>query len=151
MKRRNGAGANQNVSVIAPGARVVGDVYTTGVVQVAGSVVGNVRAERRVLVAKGGMVEGEIETPEAVIGGEVRGSVRASHRVDVQASATLRGTITTPRLKVEEGATLDVELCMSESRTLPNRSSHTQKLAGKHNAVMVRAATRERSPSRARL
>ena len=84
-------------------------------------------------------------------GGALRGTVRASHRVDVQASATLRGTITTPRLKVEEGTTLDVELCMSESRTLPNRSSHTQKLAGKHNAVMVRAATRERSPSRARL
>ena len=129
MKRRNDAGANQNISVIAPGTRVVGDVHTTGVVQIGGNVVGNVRAERRVLVAKGGMVEGEIETPEAVIGGEVRGTVRASHRVDVQASATLRGTITTPRLKVEEGATLDVELCMSESSTLPNRSSHPQKLA----------------------
>ncbi len=128
MKRRNDAGANQNISVIAPGARVVGDVHTTGVVQIGGNVVGNVRAERRVLVAKGGMVDGEIETPEAVVGGEVRGTVRASHRVDVQASATLRGTITTPRLKVEEGATLDVELCMSESWTLPRRPSHTQKL-----------------------
>ena len=128
MKRRNDAAANQNVSVIAAGGRVFGDVHTTGVVQIVGSIVGNVRAERRVLVAKGGVVDGDIETLEAIICGEVRGPVRASHRVDVQASATLRGTITTPRLKVEEGATLDVELCMSESRTLPRRPSHTQKL-----------------------
>lgn len=116
MRCKNGAGTKQNISVIALGARVVGDVHTTGVVRVAGSVVGNVRAGRQVLVAKGGMVEGEIETPEAVVGGEVRGSVRATQRVAVQASAALYGIISTPRLAVEEGATLDVDLSMSESR-----------------------------------
>ncbi len=127
MKRRNGAGANQNVSVIASGARVVGDVHASGVIHVAGSVVGNVRADRQVLVAKGGVVDGDIETPEAVIGGEVRGPVRASQRVDVQASATLHGTITSPRLTVEEGATLDVELHMSESAALLDLPSDARK------------------------
>ncbi len=116
MQHKNEAG--QDISVIALGARVVGDVHTTGVVQVAGSVVGNVRAGLQVLVAKGGMVEGEIETPEAIIGGEVRGQVRATQRVAVQASAALYGTISTPQLAVEEGATLDVDLSMSESRAL---------------------------------
>lgn len=118
MKRRNGAGANQNVSVIASGARIVGDVHTSGVIHVAGTVVGNIRAGRQVLVVKGGMIEGVIEAPEAIIAGEVRGPVRATNRVAVQASATLHGTITTPRLAVEEGATLDVELCMREPETL---------------------------------
>ncbi len=78
MQHKNDAGAGQDISVIALGARVVGDVETSGVVQVAGSEVGNVRAGLPVLVAKGGMVEGEIETPEAIIGGEVRGQVRAT-------------------------------------------------------------------------
>ena len=114
MKRRNGAGTNQNVSVIASGARIVGDVHTSGVIHVAGTVVGNIRAGRQVLVVKGGMIEGVIEAPEAIIGGEVRGAVRATHRVAVQASAALHGTITTPRIAVQEGATLDVELCMRE-------------------------------------
>ena len=127
MMRKNDAGAGQGVSVIALGARVVGDVHTTGVVRVAGNVVGNVRAGRQVLVAKGGMVEGEIETPEAIIGGEVRGLVRATQRVSVQASAVVYGTITTPRLAVEEGATLDVDLSMSESRALLPLPTDTQK------------------------
>ena len=114
MKRTNGAAANQNVSVIASGARVIGDLHTSGVVQVAGTVVGNVRAEQQVLVANGGIVNGDIETPEAVVGGEIHGRVWATHRVVLQASAAVFGTITTPRLAVEEGATLDVELCMRE-------------------------------------
>ncbi len=118
MKRRNGAAANQNVSVIAPGARVVGDVHTTGVVQIGGNVVGSVQADRQVLVAKGGVVDGDIETPEAILGGEVRGLVRATQRVAVQAPAALYGAISTPRLAVEEGATLDVDLFMGESRAL---------------------------------
>lgn len=114
MKPKNGAGANQSVSVIAAGARVIGDVHSKDVVQIAGTLVGNVRTEGQVLVAKGGMVEGNIDSREAVIGGEVRGLVQATHRVAVQASAALHGTITTPRLAVEEGATLNVELCMKE-------------------------------------
>ena len=114
MQHKNKAGADQDISVIAPGARVVGDVHTTGVVQIGGNVVGNVRADRQVLVAKGGVVDGHIETPEAIIGGEVRGLVQATQRVAVQASAFVYGTITTPRLAVEEGATLDVDLSMAD-------------------------------------
>ena len=125
--RKNDAGAGQGVSVIALGARVVGDVHTTGVVQVAGSVVGNVNAERQVLVANGGIVNGDIETPEAIVGGEVHGWVRATHRTAVQSSAALYGTITTPRLAVEEGATLDVELHMSESAALLDLPSDARK------------------------
>ena len=131
MQHRNKAGAGQDISVIALGARVFGDVRATGVVQVAGSVVGNVRAGRQVLVAQGGMVKGKIETHEAIIDGEVRGQVRATQRVAVQASAALYGTISTPRLAVEEGATLDVELCMYESETLSDRSSHSPETAGR--------------------
>ena len=118
MRRKNSAGTKQDISVIAPGARVVGDVYTTGVVQVEGNIVGNVRADRQVLVAKGGVVDGDIETSEAILGGEVRGQIHAVQRVTVQASAVVYGTITTPRLAVEEGATLDVDLSMGESRAL---------------------------------
>ena len=110
MRRKNGAGTKQDISVIAPGARVVGDVYTTGVVQVEGNIVGNVRADRQVLVAKGGVVDGDIETSEAILGGEVRGQIHAVQRVTVQASAVVCGTITTPRLGVEEGACLEVQL-----------------------------------------
>ena len=126
MQHKNDAGAGQDISVIAPGARVVGDMYTTGVVLVAGSVVGNVRADRQVLVAKGGVVDGDIETSEAILGGEVRGQLHAVQRVAVQASAVVYGTITTPRLGVEEGACLEVQLSIRHGGHSPNDADVTE-------------------------
>jgi len=75
-----GHGATESpgaLSIIGPGMRVVGDITADGVVKIEGTVVGTVRAGRQVLVAKGGEVEGDIITREAIIGGEVRGTVVA--------------------------------------------------------------------------
>lgn len=75
-----------------------------GVIRIEGKVVGTVQAEQQVLVARGGIVEGDIRTQEAILDGEVNGSIVADARVEVQASAVIQGDVTTPRLAVEEGA-----------------------------------------------
>ncbi len=104
-----------DVSVIGPGMRMVGRVHSSGAVKVAGTMVGDVRAEDQVLVAEGGRVEGDVFAREVVLGGEVRGSVVAEERVEVLESAVIRGDITTPRLKVHDGAAIDSELHMAQS------------------------------------
>ncbi len=64
---------------------------------------GNVHAARQVLVSKGGRVNGDVVTKEAIIGGTVTGSIQASERVEVQTTATVQGDIATPRILVHEG------------------------------------------------
>jgi cytoskeletal protein CcmA (bactofilin family) len=103
------------LSIIGTGMRVVGDIMAEGVVKVEGVVVGTVRAGRQVLVAKGGEVEGDIITREAIIGGEVRGSIQAQERVEVQATSVVHGDITTRRLFVQEGGELNGVLHMGEA------------------------------------
>src|SRR5436309_1743799 len=79
-----GHGASETetgLSIIGTGMRVVGDITAEGVVKIEGTVVGTVRAGRQVLVGKGGEVEGDVISREAIIGGEVRGSIRAYLRV----------------------------------------------------------------------
>ena len=44
-----------SLSIIAAGMRVEGELRTDGVVKIEGTVVGSVRAEQQVLVAKGGI------------------------------------------------------------------------------------------------
>ena len=88
-----------------------------------GVVVGNVSAGGRLLVAKGGTIDGEVVAAEAVVAGEVRGPVRASSRVDVQASGVIFGTVTTPRIAIEEGATLDVQLFMRQRQPMLHRGA----------------------------
>lgn len=103
------------LSIIGTGMRVVGDIMAEGVVKVEGVVVGTVRAGRQVLVAKGGEVEGDIITREAIVGGEVRGSIQAQERVEVQATSVVHGDITTRRLFVQEGGELNGILRMGEA------------------------------------
>ena len=103
------------LSIIGTGMKVVGDIMAEGVVKVEGVVVGTVRAGRQVLVAKGGEVEGDIITKEAIVGGEVRGSIQAHERVEVQATSVVFGDITTRKLLVQEGGELNGVLRMAEA------------------------------------
>ena len=117
------APSHPGISVIAADAELVGNVSTLGDMRIEGRLTGNVRAVEQLLVARGGRIDGEIDVAEAVIGGEVVGPVRASRSVTLQASAQVFGTITTPRISVEEGATLDVDLCMTKPRRIEQRGA----------------------------
>ena len=117
-----GHGASESesaLSIIGSGMRVVGDITADGVVKIEGTVVGTVRAGRQVLVAKGGEVEGDVITREAIVGGEVRGTVVAEERVEVQASSVVHGDITSKRLLVHEGGEINGVVRMGAPAQVP--------------------------------
>ncbi len=105
------------LSIIGAGMSIQGDVDTGGVVKIEGVVVGHVVAAHQVLVAKGGRIDGDIVTGEAMIAGVVHGSVQAQQRVEIQTGAVVEGDITTRRILVAEGAQLNGTVRMSEDRT----------------------------------
>jgi cytoskeletal protein CcmA (bactofilin family) len=100
---RSASRADAALTIIAPGTKVIGEIETSGVVKVEGIVNGTVRAERQVLVARGGVVEGDIRAAEAVVGGRVEGAVQATDRVEVQSGASVKGDVSTRCLVVQEG------------------------------------------------
>jgi cytoskeletal protein CcmA (bactofilin family) len=102
--REAGRAGEAALTIVATGTRIVGEVLSNGVVKVEGEIAGTVRADRQVLVARGGVVEGDVHSAEAVLGGEVRGGVFATERVEVQTGAAVHGDIATKRLIVQEGA-----------------------------------------------
>jgi cytoskeletal protein CcmA (bactofilin family) len=103
------------LSIIGPDLRVEGEMVSRGVVKVEGTVVGSVRAERQVLVAKGGTIEGDVTTQEAVVGGVIAGTVTASARVEVQEGAVVNGDIVTKRLVVMEGGEVNGHVRMADA------------------------------------
>jgi cytoskeletal protein CcmA (bactofilin family) len=117
------------LSVIAAGMRVEGQLISDGVVKVEGTVVGTVRAALQVLVAKEGVIEGDIYTREAVLGGQVHGTVVADERVEMQATSVVHGDIVTRRLAVHEGGELNGHIRMGDGGRLeaavPGTSSLT--------------------------
>lgn len=106
------------LSVVAAGTRIVGELHSDGIVKVEGTVVGSVRADRQVLVAKGGRIEGDVFTREAVVGGEIRGAILADERVEVQASSIIEGDITTQRILVHEGGEVNGHVRMGNPQAL---------------------------------
>jgi cytoskeletal protein CcmA (bactofilin family) len=95
------------LTIIAPGAKLEGELSTTGVVKIEGTIVGTVRADRQVLVARGGAVEGDVHSTEAIIGGRVHGEVSAAERVEVQGGAVIHGDVKTKSLIVQEGGEIN--------------------------------------------
>jgi cytoskeletal protein CcmA (bactofilin family) len=112
-RRRGDANA---VSIIAPDMIIAGDLKADGVVRIEGRISGNVTAGSQILLTQGGVVEGDLETREAVLAGEVHGTVTASERIEVQPSAQLHGDIVTPRLLIQEGGRINGAIRM-ETRT----------------------------------
>lgn len=95
--------ADAALTIVAPGTRVTGEIESTGVVKIEGIVIGTVRAERQVLVARDGKVEGDIVTNESIIGGRVDGGIQAADRIEIQGGAVVNGDVSTKRLVVQEG------------------------------------------------
>lgn len=97
----------QVISIIGPGMRIVGDCDTDGAVRVEGTIQGNIRAGKAVVVGKDGVVQGDIYTQDAVVAGAVKGILRAESRLEVQATSRIEGEILAGRMQLEEGALLN--------------------------------------------
>lgn len=106
------------LSILAPGIRIVGEIETQGVVKIEGQIEGSVRADGQVLVARGGVVKGDIATRQAVIAGEVHGGIFADERVELQASCVIDGDITAPRIVVEEGGQVNGQIRMANPQAV---------------------------------
>src|SRR5438034_242742 len=118
---KGGAGGDAvtGLSIIGTGMRIVGDISADGVVKIEGTVVGTVQAAKQVLVAKGGEVEGDVVSREAIIGGEVRGGIYAEERVELQSTSVVHGDVHTKRLLIQEGGEMNGVLRMGEDAGQP--------------------------------
>ncbi len=119
--------AENAISIIGPGMRIVGDVITDGTVRVEGRVEGTLRAGKGVVLGKEGEVVGDIITQDAVIGGRVQGRVVAESRLEMQATCEITGEIRArvSHLQLDEGARFNGQIQMidgDELRALPAES-----------------------------
>jgi cytoskeletal protein CcmA (bactofilin family) len=116
-----GPGSAQQVTRIAGGTRITGEVSGTTELLIEGEVDGLVRLDSRVVVGQAGGVKGEIQARAVRIDGRVEGPVRGSERVEVGPTGRLEGDIRAPRVTIAEGAFFKgkVEMGGDERRSGP--------------------------------
>lgn len=89
-------------STISSDLKVVGNVSTTGDMQVDGTIEGDIRAHL-LTVGEGATISGEIVADDIVIHGHIRGRVRGL-KVRLTATAKVEGDIIHKTIAIESGA-----------------------------------------------
>jgi cytoskeletal protein CcmA (bactofilin family) len=110
-------GQAAQLSIVAHGTRIVGEIECEGIIKIEGRVEGVVRGQEQVVVAPGGMVMGDIHGDEVVIAGRVEGDIGATGRVELRAGGAVQGDITAPKVAVQEGGELNGRIQMERAVT----------------------------------
>lgn len=142
------AGPETVISIIGPGMKVVGDLETDGTVRIEGSVKGNVRAGKAVVIGKDGSVDGTVVTQDAVVSGRLKGKLTAESRLELQATSRIEGEVLARRMQLEEGAMLNGTVQMGEKRApaappAPAPTHAERKASEKSVAAAAAASNRE--------
>ena len=98
------SGGSGKTSVIAVGTVIKGDFSTTENLRVDGTIIGNVKCEKRLVVGKKGMINGQVEAAELGIDGSIMGDIISKGSITLGPSTKAEGKITAKILTVEEGA-----------------------------------------------
>jgi cytoskeletal protein CcmA (bactofilin family) len=102
------------LSIVARGTRIVGEVECDGILKIEGRVEGTIRGHQQVVVAPGGNVAGDIRGDEVIIAGRVDGDVSAGGRIELREGGSVHGDVTAPRIAVQEGAELNGRVQMEK-------------------------------------
>jgi cytoskeletal protein CcmA (bactofilin family) len=102
------------ISIVGTGMTIEGDCETDGSLRIEGTIRGNVRAGKSVVIGKDGLLEGSIHTQDALIAGRVVGAVYAESHLELQATSQISGEIQARRMHVEDGAALQGQVAVGE-------------------------------------
>ncbi|HVS02774.1 MAG TPA: polymer-forming cytoskeletal protein [Thermoanaerobaculia bacterium] len=112
------ARAGGGVTVIGAATVLKGDLLGEEDLVVEGRVEGTVRLPgRRLTVASGGRVEGQLLAAEVVVEGEVEGDLVAEQRAVLRAAGRMRGDIKAPSAVLEEGCRFHGSVDMGGAET----------------------------------
>jgi cytoskeletal protein CcmA (bactofilin family) len=106
--------SDAHLSIVGEGMRITGELEADGVVRIEGTVEGSVRSVGQVLISPQGVVNGDVNTREAVVGGKVNGGIYAQERVEVQSGSFIDGDIITPQIVVQEGGRVNGHIRMAK-------------------------------------
>lgn len=103
--------------VIGPDSRVVGDISTSGVARIDGSVTGSITSGW-LIVGSTGDVKGDVASRGTVVAGRIEGKIKSSEAVEIKSKAIVEGDVYTSKLSISEGALFDGHSYMKKDASM---------------------------------
>ena len=97
----------QTNTVIAQGVVVNGTLHGDGVVQIEGTLEGEIQLDGSVIVTTTGKVTGPVTASLVRVAGHVKGNIMASGHLRLEQTGYIEGDVSTPSLVVEDGGRFD--------------------------------------------
>ena len=108
--------AGTNVVNLGADDLLQGRLEVQGDLKIAGKVEGELKASGSVMIDSNANVQASIEGTNVSVRGQVTGNVTAKRRLTLGGSGRLNGDVKVGRLTVEDGATLNGNVTMSQER-----------------------------------
>lgn len=121
------------VTYIAKSTQVNADIECETDLRISGTIEGETKALKKLILTNSGTIKGTIHSPKADISGKVVGDVRVSEKLTLRPSAIIEGRIFTKKLTIEDGAQITgalqvgPEIDTDKTTSKPNDSSSTFK------------------------
>lgn len=98
-------------TLISKGCVIEGQIKSAAVIQIDGSIIGDVLNAENLIIGENGLIEGNVQTKEIIIFGIINGNVTADS-IEIKSSGKVSGKIRTQKLQVESGAVYNGILAM---------------------------------------
>ena len=116
-------GREEFTALLGTGTEYQGQLNFKGTVRVDGKFIGDITSERKLILGREGVIEGNVTVNELVVHGSITGELRIHKRTILHQSARVVGTLTTPALAMEEGGIFQGQLIMASADPIAEKNS----------------------------
>lgn len=114
-------------NTISKETSIEGNVETSGNLRIEGKILGDIRAQSKVVLGASANVEGKIFAQTADIEGTVKGTVQVEGLLTLKSSAVIKGDINTGKLVMDAGAQFEGKCKMGSFKNPPELTSREEK------------------------
>ncbi len=96
----------ESITRIAKGTRITADIQSIADIHISGTVDGDIKTDRNLILAETGRITGSVIAKEAVLSGRFTGELRALKSISLHKSAVVDGFLFSKTITVQENANL---------------------------------------------
>lgn len=105
---------DSQISLIAAGVLIEGSIQSKGDLRVEGHVKGNILCTSKLVVGRGGRIEGEVDTKGAAVAGRIEGHLFVHDVLVVQETGHVSGEVVTLKFENKPGGQVSGSLKMGQ-------------------------------------
>ncbi len=110
------------LNLIGRGTSITGTIRSSSSIRIEGEIKGQVQCQDLVTLGATGLVEGDVQAKNVVIGGKVVGNLIVQEKLVLEPKCNVQGDIKARRLVIDEGATFEGNCLMKDTNLVINEA-----------------------------